>query len=193
MTVQSDPERHKEIADQPGDGFYIRSQFDRQVTKETDNQQVNHLSFRRHDILYVDNTMFNGVPGQWRAWLIDEQGKRTKCGLIPSRYKVDEETLHRPGLKAASQENEPRRSLTRRSFSRWKLRFSRTSWRDSKDISNYEANLHMLGRSSEEVQEPKTVFFHLRIFYDFSMKTFCYRKVHSLDRTSASIVWTDDK
>jgi len=190
MIVQSDPERHKEIADQPGDGFYIRSQFDRPVTKETDNQQVNHLSFRRHDILYVDNTMFNGVPGQWRAWLIDEQGKRTKCGLIPSRYKVDEEVLHRPGLKA-SQENEPRRSLTRRShFSRFKLRFSRTSWRDSKDISNYEANLHMLGRSSEEVQEPKTVFFQPRIFYDFLMKMFYYRKIllHSLDRTSASIV-----
>ena len=51
------------------------------------------LGFKKDDILYVDNTMYNGVPGNWSAWVVDVEGKRGQWGIIPSKYKVDEELL----------------------------------------------------------------------------------------------------
>ena len=47
----------------------------------------NELKFQKEDILYVDNTMFNNVPGQWRAWLVDEDGYKRQWGTIPSKDK----------------------------------------------------------------------------------------------------------
>ena len=40
------------------------------------------------DILYVDNTMYNGVPGHWSAWIVNSDGNRGQWGIIPSKYKV---------------------------------------------------------------------------------------------------------
>lgn len=71
------------MKDKPGDSFYIRALFDR-IGEVGDALQ---LRFRKDDVLYVDNTMFNGVPGNWRAWLVDEDGYRQQCGIIPSKYK----------------------------------------------------------------------------------------------------------
>lgn len=45
------------------------------------------LRFAKDDVLYVDNTMFTGTPGLWRAWTLDEYGHRISCGLIPSQSK----------------------------------------------------------------------------------------------------------
>lgn len=45
------------------------------------------LRFHKDDVLYVDNTMFNGIPGNWRAWLVDQDGYQHQCGIIPSKYK----------------------------------------------------------------------------------------------------------
>ena len=42
----------------------------------------------KDDILYVDNTMYNGVPGHWSAWIVDSDGNRGQWGIIPSKYKV---------------------------------------------------------------------------------------------------------
>lgn len=63
----------------------MRCCFDRSGNELTDPPQ---LSFTKDDVLYVDNTMFNGVPGQWRAWRLDNEGHRQQCGVIPSKYKV---------------------------------------------------------------------------------------------------------
>lgn len=55
------------------------------------------LSFTKEDVLYVDNTMFRGVSGQWRAWKLDEYGCRVQCGIIPSQMKYvinDEDYIH---------------------------------------------------------------------------------------------------
>lgn len=53
-----------------------------------DRMSINgSLAFQKDDILYVDNTMYNGVPGLWQAWLVDEEGEKIKCGFIPSKYK----------------------------------------------------------------------------------------------------------
>ncbi|KAL1497435.1 hypothetical protein ABEB36_008409 [Hypothenemus hampei] len=87
-------DKYKEIKDNPGDSLYMRCGFDRNGNELTDPPQ---LSFSKDDVLYVDNTMFNGVPGQWRAWKLDSEGHRQQCGVIPSKYKVEEEMLLRRG------------------------------------------------------------------------------------------------
>ena len=74
------------IKDQPGDSYYVRAMFDR-VPETNDSSQ---LTFQKDDILYIDNTMYNGVPGHWSAWLVDNEGQRTRWGIIPSKYKVSE-------------------------------------------------------------------------------------------------------
>ncbi len=73
------------IKDQPGDSYYVRSMFSRRVSPDLDPPQ---LSFDRDDILFIDNTMYKGVPGNWSAWVVDGDGKRTQWGIVPSKYKV---------------------------------------------------------------------------------------------------------
>lgn len=73
---------YNEVKDKPGDSFYIRTMFDR--VGDVGELQ---LRFRKDSVLYIDNTMFNGVPGHWRAWLIDEDSHRQQCGIIPSKFK----------------------------------------------------------------------------------------------------------
>ncbi|CAG0925204.1 unnamed protein product, partial [Notodromas monacha] len=93
---------------EPGDSFHVRALFDRIVEGSSVSSSSalsgpeahdRPLSFRHGDILFVDNTMFNGVPGQWRAWLVDPiTGHPVSCGLIPSKEKVEEELLIRRGI-----------------------------------------------------------------------------------------------
>ncbi|KAH7984729.1 hypothetical protein HPB52_023687 [Rhipicephalus sanguineus] len=76
----SGPGGFAEIQEQPGDSFYVKALFDRASIDGS-------LAFHKDDILYVDNTMYKGVPGQWRAWILDQDGQKLKCGFIPSKYK----------------------------------------------------------------------------------------------------------
>lgn len=71
-----------QIKDKPGDSFYVRVGFDRNA-----ESNESELSYHKDDVLYVDNTMFRGVSGQWRAWKLDEYGYRVQCGIIPSQMK----------------------------------------------------------------------------------------------------------
>lgn len=64
------------------DSLYIKVAFDR-----TGELGESELKFAKDDCLYVDNTMFTGTPGLWRAWTLDEYGHRIQCGLIPSQTK----------------------------------------------------------------------------------------------------------
>lgn len=116
-------DRYNEIKDKPGDSLYVRCGFDRSGSEHTEPPQ---LAFNKDDVLYVDNTMFNGVPGQWRAWRLDGEGHRQQCGVIPSKYKVEEELLLRRGGIAASTASDSveGRAPTRRSFFRKKKRNS---------------------------------------------------------------------
>ncbi|KAG8193583.1 hypothetical protein JTE90_000220 [Oedothorax gibbosus] len=124
-------ERYQAIQDQPGDSFYIRSMFDRLSVNGS-------LAFQKDDILYVDNTMYNGVPGLWQAWLVDEEGEKIKCGFIPSKYKVEEELLMKRSLGDLESSEGGRRGSTaaRRSFFRRK-RHHRSNSRDSKELASF--------------------------------------------------------
>ncbi|KAJ3662868.1 hypothetical protein Zmor_007188 [Zophobas morio] len=125
-------DRYNEIKDKPGDSLYVRCGFDRSGNELTEPPQ---LAFSKDDVLYVDNTMFNGVPGQWRAWRLDGEGRRQQCGVIPSKYKVEEEAL----LRRGADPDQPGRSVAsvgsstaRRSFFRRKKH-----QRHSKELASF--------------------------------------------------------
>ncbi len=116
LKVQFDLERYRSVAEQPGDGFYVRAEFDWQ------DSDPKSLSFSRQDILYIDNTMLNGVPGQWRAWLVDDRGKRVRSGAIPSEAQVSKDLIQRsPSAEYGSRSSF---NSAMRSFLRWKTRVS---------------------------------------------------------------------
>ena len=71
-----------QIKDKPGDALYIRVGFDRNC-----DQGDSELSFTKDEVLFVDNTMFGGIPGKWRAWKLDEYGHKRQCGIIPNKLK----------------------------------------------------------------------------------------------------------
>lgn len=69
------------IQEKPGDSFYIKALFERHA--ENDGE----LSFKRDDVLYIENTVCNGVIGTWKSWLVDDEGNKLQCGTIPSKVR----------------------------------------------------------------------------------------------------------
>ena len=134
ILVQFNPERYNAIKDQPGDSYYVRAMFDR----VSDSGDPLLLRFKKDDILYVDNTMYNGVPGQWSAWLVDQDGQKGTWGVIPSKYKVEEELLLKGRTHGDIDSDTSRRSSTstRRSFFK-RRKAGRSSSRDSKELASY--------------------------------------------------------
>ncbi len=63
------------------DSFYIRVNIDRP------NENGDELDLKHGEIVYVDNTLFMGKAGRWRAWHLDQEGRQRQCGIIPSKYK----------------------------------------------------------------------------------------------------------
>ena len=60
----------------------IRALFDRTPNLKEE------LNFKKGDILYVTDTMFNGHMGCWRACLVNEEdAQKRDIGMIPSRMK----------------------------------------------------------------------------------------------------------
>lgn len=146
IVAQHDLDRYREIVQQPGDSFYVRAQFDKtSADSHHHDTAAMELCFRRDDILHVDNTMYNGVPGLWRAWLLDHEGRQVRSGVIPSKFKIEEELLLQQRSSLADLDHESRRSSTsaRRSFFR-RRKHTRSSSRDSKELASFsDASLHM--------------------------------------------------
>ena len=74
---------YNQIQDQAGDSLYLRALVDREATSEEE------LSFRKDAILYIDDTLYNGMLGVWRAWLLDDEGKKVRCGTMPSKARLE--------------------------------------------------------------------------------------------------------
>ncbi|XP_037785436.1 disks large homolog 5-like isoform X4 [Penaeus monodon] len=151
MLVQYNYQRYEEIQDKPGDSFYIRALFDRLG----DAGDSTDLRFRKEDILYVDNTMFNNVPGQWRAWVVDEDGQKRQCGTVPSKDKVEEEMRLQRSVGDLQMDSSRRGSTSaRRSFFKRK-KHSRSSSRDSKELASFsDASLNSYTESTPMHEEP---------------------------------------
>jgi len=132
VLAQYSIDKYNEIKDKPGDSFFIRVLFDRTIDLVDLPNNTSQLQFHKDDVLYVDNTMFNGVPGNWRAWFVDHNGYKQQCGIIPSKYKVEEELLIR---RSGSELEGDARRATRRSFFRRK-KHQRSNSKELASFSN---------------------------------------------------------
>lgn len=64
------------------ESFYVRAHFDHKPTGDGE------LSFRRDDIMLIENTLYDGKPDNWYAWLVDDDGHKLNYkGIIPSQDK----------------------------------------------------------------------------------------------------------
>ncbi|KAF3704333.1 Disks large -like protein 5 [Channa argus] len=120
----------------PGDGFFIRALYER--VAEVDQE----LSFKKDDILYVENTLPNGSFGYWIAWQLDENAQKLKTGQIPSKYMMDQEFYRRHCIADTKDDNGTNKTLSaaaRRSFFRRRLKHKRTGSKDGKDLLSLDA------------------------------------------------------
>ncbi|KRZ04781.1 Disks large -like protein 5, partial [Trichinella zimbabwensis] len=128
VLVQYNDSRYQKCKRGAGDSFYVRVTVDRQA------ENTDELSFRSGDILRVDNTVFNGVAGLWRAWLVDQEGRERSCGIIPSKNRLEEEFLFkRSGSEISTVEGTSTEGGggSRRGTIRRSLKFIRRSSRSS--------------------------------------------------------------
>lgn len=65
-----------------------RALYDRAGEAEGD------LSFKKDDILYVDESLPKGSFGTWIAWQLDENAQQIQRGQIPSKYMWVENAKH---------------------------------------------------------------------------------------------------
>uniref|UniRef100_F1KRB5 Disks large 5 n=2 Tax=Ascaris suum TaxID=6253 RepID=F1KRB5_ASCSU len=84
-----------------GDSFYMRVNIDR------NGENGDELDIKKGEIVYVDNTLFMGVSGRWRAWRVDHEGRQRQCGIIPSQWRIEEEETSRQ-RRAKGRIGEPR-------------------------------------------------------------------------------------
>ncbi|XP_061911425.1 disks large homolog 5-like isoform X1 [Entelurus aequoreus] len=119
------------VKEVPGDGFFIRTLYERVA----DAQQ--ELSFKKDDILYVEDTLPNGGFDYWMAWQLDEKARKLEKGQIPGKYIMDQEFYRRHGvtdMKDDGSGGKPMSAAARRSFFRRRLKHKRSSSKDGKDL-----------------------------------------------------------
>ena len=168
LLVQFNPDRYTAIKDHPGDSYFVKAMFDR----IPDSNDPLLLRFKKDDILYVDNTMYNGVPGHWSAWLVNQEGQKGTWGIVPSKYKVEEELLLKRTHGGEIDSDSSRRSSTstRRSFFR-RRKAGRSSSRDSKELASY-SDVHSLLSYSDSgtLHEEPSINSYVRVErWDFMM------------------------
>ncbi|XP_015680873.1 disks large homolog 5 [Protobothrops mucrosquamatus] len=124
-------EEFNRIKDLPGDGFYVRALYDRLAEVKQD------LSFKKDDILYVDDTLPQGNFGCWMAWQLDENAQKLERGQIPSKYIMEQEFYRRHSMSEAKDESSSSKTSSaaaRRSFFRRKHKHKRSGSKDGKDL-----------------------------------------------------------
>ncbi|XP_072533993.1 disks large homolog 5a isoform X2 [Salminus brasiliensis] len=134
--VQHRMDEFNQLKDTAGDGFYIRALYDRVAEAELD------LSFKKDDILYVDDTLPKGNFGTWLAWQLDENAQKMQRGQIPSKYMMDQEFYRRHSMTELKDEAGSSKTLSaaaRRSFFRRKQKHKRSSSKDGKDLLALDA------------------------------------------------------
>ncbi|XP_073935375.1 disks large homolog 5 isoform X4 [Castor canadensis] len=136
LKVQYRPEEFTRIKGLPGDSFYIRALYDRLAEVEPE------LSFKKDDILYVDDTLPQGTFGSWMAWQLDENAQKIQRGQIPSKYVMDQEFSRRLSMSEVRDDSSAAKTLSaaaRRSFFRRKHKHKRSGSKDGKDLLTLDA------------------------------------------------------
>ncbi|KAM8923762.1 disks large homolog 5 isoform 2-T2 [Pelodytes ibericus] len=135
LKVQQKIEEFNKIKDQAGDGFYVRALYERQADLPQE------LSFKKDDILYVDDTLPQGAFGTWMGWQLDENAQKLERGQIPSKYMMEQEFSRRLSLSEARDDGTAGKTLSaaaRRSFFRRKHKHKRSGSRDGKDLQGLD-------------------------------------------------------
>ncbi|XP_055340188.1 LOW QUALITY PROTEIN: disks large homolog 5-like [Paramacrobiotus metropolitanus] len=120
IVVQYNPVKYELAKSTAGDTLYVRALWDRDKSQLQDED----LMFHRGDILLIDNTLYNGEIGSWRAWRIGGNAEKTgDCGIIPNRYNAEEEVqrLHQSVTDVVDSLDPHRRSARRSFFKRRKI------------------------------------------------------------------------
>ncbi|XP_051529533.1 disks large homolog 5-like isoform X2 [Myxocyprinus asiaticus] len=136
LRVQNRLEHFRRIKDTPGDGFYIRALFDHVGELE------HELSFKKDDILYVDDTLPMGNFGYWLAWQLDENAQKMVQGHVPSKCMIDQDSQRRFSVTDSKDDSGSGKTLSavaRRSFFRRKLKHKRNSSKDGRDAPAADA------------------------------------------------------
>nr|XP_033467527.1 disks large homolog 5-like isoform X1 [Epinephelus lanceolatus] len=134
--VQNCVDNLSAIKEAPGDGFFIRALYERVAEVEQE------LSFKKDDILYVEDTLPNGNFGYWMAWQLDEKAQKLEKGQIPSKYMMDQEFYRRHSMADMKDDNGTSKTLSaaaRRSFFRRRLKHKRSGSKDGKDLMALDA------------------------------------------------------
>lgn len=128
IKVQNCVDELDAVRETPGDGFFIRALYERVAEVEPE------LSFKKDDILFVEDTLPNGNLGFWTAWQLDENAQRLQRGQVPSQYIVDQE-LYRRHTPDSKDDNSSKTlsAAARRSFFRRRQKHKRSSSKDGKD------------------------------------------------------------
>uniref|UniRef100_A0A8C2HGJ1 Discs large MAGUK scaffold protein 5 n=1 Tax=Cyprinus carpio TaxID=7962 RepID=A0A8C2HGJ1_CYPCA len=136
LRVQYRPEHFRRVKDAPADGFYIRALFDHVGDLEQE------LSFKKDDILYVDDTLPGGSLGYWLAWQLDENAQKLVRGHVPSKCMMDQDSQRRYSVTDGKDDSGSGKTLSaaaRRSFFRRKLKHKRSSSKDGRDAPAADA------------------------------------------------------
>ncbi|XP_058155283.1 disks large homolog 5 isoform X2 [Dasypus novemcinctus] len=136
LKVQYRPEEFTRIKGLPGDSFYIRALYDRLAEVE------HELSFKKDDILYIDDTLPQGTFGYWMAWQLDENAQKIQRGQIPSKYVMDQEFSRRLSMSEVKDDNNAAKTLSaaaRRSFFRRKHKHKRSGSKEGRDLLALDA------------------------------------------------------
>uniref|UniRef100_A0A4W5MXD8 Discs, large homolog 5a (Drosophila) n=1 Tax=Hucho hucho TaxID=62062 RepID=A0A4W5MXD8_9TELE len=135
LKVQQRQDDFNIVKDTPGDGFYIRALYERIVEAELD------LSFKKDDILYVDDTLPKGSFGTWMAWQLDENAQQIQRGQIPSKYMMDQEFYRRHSMTELKDDKDSKSlsAAARRSFFRRKHKHKRSGSKDGKELVALDA------------------------------------------------------
>ncbi|XP_072281255.1 disks large homolog 5 isoform X2 [Pyxicephalus adspersus] len=135
LKIQHKLEEFNKIKDQNGDGFYVRALYDRTA----ENPQ--ELSFKKDDILFVDDTLPQGAFGAWMSWQLDENAQKLERGQIPSKYMMEQEFSRRLSVSEAKDEGAAGKTLSaaaRRSFFRRKHKHKRSGSKDGKELQGLD-------------------------------------------------------
>ncbi|XP_069011512.1 disks large homolog 5-like isoform X2 [Embiotoca jacksoni] len=134
--VQNCADNLAAIKESSGDGFFIRALYERVAEVEQE------LSFKKDDILYVEDTLPNGNFGYWMAWQLDENAQKLEKGQIPSKYMMDQDFYRRHCMADMKDDNGTCKTLSaaaRRSFFRRRLKHKRSGSKDGKDLMALDA------------------------------------------------------
>ena len=160
VLVQYNPDKYRDVKDEPGDSYFIKAMFERSSPDEGVGPSA--LLFHKDDILHVENTMYQGVPGNWAAWLLDGAGRKCRWGIIPSKYRVEEEIQRRRvganRTKSFSDGIHELSNSTRRSFFKRKRNGG-----ESKELAVYSDVSSLLSHTDSEKLMLKQSSSYLRV------------------------------